>query len=194
MPTWIGGSGALAAAWYAFQTITSQRQQIGEQREFIAEQTRFMAEQQLNLQLERAELRAAADDRKWAQARQVEMLKRQFGSDNDGYTWAVTVQNPTDAILHQVEVRFGSSNLAARAVEWPAFDDPPPGVRALPGDTLTIPVDVQAARAAVRFYSPRWPRAVAHNNRPTLFFTDDGGVRWSLNSYGKLEETPDNAS
>lgn len=45
VPTWVGGTGALAAAWYAYQTITSQRQQIGEQRDFIAEQTRFMDEQ-----------------------------------------------------------------------------------------------------------------------------------------------------
>ncbi|MGP4090744.1 hypothetical protein [Streptomyces sp. KR55] len=57
VPTWIGGAGALGAAWFAYQTITSQRQQIGEQREFIAEQSRFMAEQKQNLELERVELR-----------------------------------------------------------------------------------------------------------------------------------------
>ncbi|MET8810292.1 hypothetical protein [Streptomyces sp. NPDC004546] len=33
-----------------------------------------------------------------------------------------------------------------------------------------------------------WPEVTAHNNRPTLYFTDDNGVRWALDSYGKLEE------
>lgn len=192
VPTWIGGAGALAAGWYAYQTITSQRQQLDEQRQFIGEQSRFMAEQQQNLQLERAELRAAADDRKWAQARQVAMHKLRIGPDSEGYAWVVTVQNPTDAALHQVDIRFGS-NLANVAMEWPVFDHDPSEsspARIAVGDVLTTPVPLLGAHRALRFSSHRWPQFEANANRPTLFFTDDGGLRWSLDSYGKLEEAP----
>ncbi|AMW10220.1 hypothetical protein A4E84_12285 [Streptomyces qaidamensis] len=38
MPTWIGAGGAIGAAWFAHQTMTSRRQQIGEQQEFTFEQ------------------------------------------------------------------------------------------------------------------------------------------------------------
>lgn len=76
VPTWIGAVGALAAGWFAYQTITSQRQQIGEQQAFIAEQMRFMNEQRENLRLERLALEADADDRLRAQARQVVLRHR----------------------------------------------------------------------------------------------------------------------
>ncbi|MGI3199649.1 hypothetical protein ACRJ4W_15460 [Streptomyces sp. GLT-R25] len=195
MPTWIGGAGALAAGWFAFQTIRSQREQIGEQQAFIAEQTRFMDDQRQNLELERAELRAAAEDRRWAQARQVRMHQKMVGGQPDGGGgltepdhWAVTVQNASDAPVHQLEVHFGTAYRASDAWEWPAFE--PDTLRATVGGRLAIPVFLLGPGRAVRFGSQRWSPATVHNNRPTLFFTDDGGVRWRLGSDGKLEEVP----
>jgi hypothetical protein len=195
VPTWIGGAGALAAAWYAYQTITSQRQQIGEQQEFIAEQTRFMEEQRQNLVLERAELHAAADDRRVAQARQIRMHQRMLGSEPDGMGgivgvdhWSVTVQNPSDAPVHQLEVHFGSAYIASDAWEWPAFELF--NQRASVGDRLAMPVYLLGPGRAARFHSQKWQSATVHNNRPVLSFTDDNGLRWRLDSYGKLEEAP----
>ncbi|MEU5525150.1 hypothetical protein ABZ759_32095 [Streptomyces sp. NPDC047860] len=188
VPTWIGGTGALAAAWYAYQTISSQRQQISEQQQFIAEQTRFMNEQRQNLELERAELRAVADDRRWAQARQIAMHQRRIGSDNDGHGWVVTVQNPSDASVRDVEVYFGTAYRAVRAFEWPPFDHYPQNPTDRGADPLPIPVPTLGSRRAARFVSQRWTAATAHDNRPTLYFTDDDGVRWWLDSHGKLEE------
>lgn len=196
VPTWIGAGGAIGAAWFAYQTITSQRQQIGEQQTFIAEQTRFMDEQRQNLELERAELRAVAEDRRWAQGRQVHMHQKMVGGQPDGAGgvtggpdhWAVTVQNTSDAPVHQLEVHFGTAYRASGAWEWPAFD---PNARlAGGGDPLAIPVYLLGPGRAVRFSSQRWSPATVHNNRPTLFFTDNDGVRWSLDHLGKLDEVP----
>ncbi|MEH0428832.1 hypothetical protein QBB34_21355 [Streptomyces stelliscabiei] len=200
VPTWIGGAGALAAGWFAYQTIKSQRQQLDEQRQFIGEQSRFMAEQQQNLQLERAELRAAAEDRKHAQARQVHMRHHTSGGADDGAGgrvgydhWVVVATNRSDAPLHNVEVRFGTAYIAIEVYEWPA-DRQPRDRAASRGERWTPPVHLLGPGRAALFTSQRWPEATVDNNRPTLFFTDDGGVRWSLDSYGKLEEAPDNAS
>ncbi|MFE0651354.1 hypothetical protein ACFVZH_22475 [Streptomyces sp. NPDC059534] len=60
-PTWVAGAFAAAAAYYTRGMLKSQRQQIDEQRQFIEEQS-------ANLALERAELRAQAEDRRIAQA------------------------------------------------------------------------------------------------------------------------------
>jgi len=191
VPTAVAAVFAGGAAWFAYQTIKSQRQQIGEQREFIGEQLGFMAEQRQNLELERAELRAAAEYRRWAQARQIAMHHRRTGRDSEGHGWAVTVQNPTDAPVRHVEVRFGSAYLASEAFDWPAFDPEPRDLRVIPrGDTYSLPLDLLGPGRAARFISQRWTSAIAHNNRPTLYFTDDAGARWSLDSYGKLEEMP----
>jgi hypothetical protein len=190
VPTAVAALFAGGAAWFAYQTIKSQRQQIGEQRQFIGEQLRFMADQRQNLELERAELRAVAEDRRCAQARQVAMHERQVGSDSDGHGWVVTVQNPTDTALHDVEIHFGSAYRADRAFAWPPFDHNPMNPTDTGDELLPIPVHLLGARRAVRFASQRWTSATAHNNRPTLFFTDDAGVRWSLDSYGELDEAP----
>ncbi|MFI5685888.1 hypothetical protein [Streptomyces sp. NPDC051636] len=71
VPTWLGTLFAAAAAGAAVWTMKSQRDQIREQRVFIGEQSATMA-------LERAELRAAAEDRRWAQARRVRMMQRRL--------------------------------------------------------------------------------------------------------------------
>lgn len=96
VPTWGAAVFAGGAAWFAYQTIKSQRQQIGEQRQFIAAQS-------ANLALERTELRAAAEDRKWSQARQIRMHHHEAGAATDGEAntvgadhWVVTVQNASE--------------------------------------------------------------------------------------------------
>lgn len=91
----VGGCGVRRwAAWFTYLTIRSQRKQIEEQRVFISEQS-------ANLTLERAELRAALETRRWAQAKQVTMTYRTGGhSDRDsagsmtGYDrWQAVVTN-----------------------------------------------------------------------------------------------------
>lgn len=191
VPTWIGGAGALAAGWFAFQTIQSQRQQIGEQQAFIAEQTQFMDEQRQNLELERAELRAAAEYRKWSQARQVRMEAVKVPQVENGIPsakWTVTVTNLSAIPVTNLEVRFGSAYVAAEVCEWvPEYLGEARGRR---GGRLLHPAPILGPERAARFFSQEWPAATAHNNRPVLLFTDAGGVRWRLDSYGKLEEVP----
>lgn len=180
VPTWVGAVGAIGAAWFAFQTIKSQREQIGEQREFIAEQSLFMAEQQQNLELERAEFRAQAEERKVSQARQVVMSFHTPGAHDH---WAVKVKNASDDAIHSVMVRFGEAYNALNARDEAGFYHPDGGRRA-------VPVDLIPAGHTVVFESPQMSEATVDNNRPALLFTDDSGVRWRRDSYGKLEETP----
>ncbi|MEU0459191.1 hypothetical protein ABZ322_41005 [Streptomyces sp. NPDC006129] len=196
VPTWLGAVFAAGAAGAAVWTLASQRRQISEQQEFIGEQSALMAEQRQNLELERAELRAVAEERRVAQARQIRMYQQALGGQPDGVGgitggpdhWSVTVQNPSDAPVHQLEVRFGTAYLASDAWEWPAYE--PSKMRASVGDRLALPVYVLGPRRAVRFSSQTWPPATVHNNRPVLFFTDDNGLRWRLDSHGQLEEAP----
>ncbi|KND29929.1 hypothetical protein [Streptomyces stelliscabiei] len=194
LATWVGVGCAAVAAAATVKTLLSQQQQIKEQREFIGDQRAFMAEQSSTLALERAELRAVAEDRKWAQARQVRMHQKKLGArlnaEGSGLTpndhWAVTVQNGSDTPVHQLEVIFGTSNLAADVHEWPAFT--PDQHRAEAGDRLVAPVFLLGSHRALRFVSQTWQAATLHNNPPTLFFTDGNGIRWSLDSKGKLDE------
>lgn len=188
VPTWLASVFAGGAALFAYQTIKSQREQIGEQRVFIGEQS-------ATLELERAELRAAAEDRRWAQARLVRMDHHKAGGEIDGQGvrtegdhWDVIVVNGSDAEVHRVEVRFGTAYTASEVFEWlPGWSPESPAQR---GDRLTALVDLIGPRRAARFLSQRWQAATVHNNRPTVYFTDNSGVRWSLDSYGKLEEAP----
>ncbi|MFC5217312.1 hypothetical protein [Streptomyces coerulescens] len=197
LATWVGSTFAAIAAGATLWTLKSQRDQIGEQRTFIGEQTRFMDEQRQNLELERAELRAAAEDRRSAQARQVRMHAKKYGARLDGTGqgatpddhWGVTVQNGSDASLHQLDVRFGDAHLASEVYEWPAYELG--NLRAAVGERLSRPVFLLGPRRAVRFVSQQWTGPTLHNNRPTLYFTDDGGVRWSLDMQGDLAEAPD---
>lgn len=174
------------AAWFAYQTIKSQRQQITEQRQFIAEQA-------ANLALERIELRAAAENRKWSQARQISMHHRESGGSTDGEGnitendhWEVFVRNSSDSPVHEVDVRFGTAYLAAEVYSVPST--------ALSGNNLgelwARPIHLLGPGRIARFVSQSWPAATVHNNRPQLLFADDSGIQWSLDSYGKLEEIP----
>ncbi|MFF4803426.1 hypothetical protein ACFY1U_34355 [Streptomyces sp. NPDC001351] len=185
VPTWLGTTFATAAAGAAVWTLKSQRDQIREQRVFISEQSATM-------ELERAELRATAEDRRVAQARQVRMYHSQQNADAAARSmlrrdpdaipghWSVEVVNDSEAPLRDLEVRFGSAYTAAEVYESRG------SVR---GERLTLPVAILGARRRAEFLSQRYSPATLHNNRPTLYFTDDGEVRWSLDSYGKLAET-----
>jgi hypothetical protein len=182
VPTWVGGAGALAAGWFAYQTIKSQREQIGEQRDFIREQSSFMDEQRQNLELERAELHAAAEERRWAQARKVKMESRQIPTSTGGIAqWAVEVRNDSDATIREVQVRFGTDYVAHEV--YVALGSHALGLR------LSSPALVGAGKA-VEFRSPSWQESTVHNNRPTVYFTDNDGVRWSHDWLGDLKELP----
>lgn len=188
VPTWLGASFAALAAGAAVWTLKSQRDQIGEQRDFIAEQSATLA-------LERQELRAVAEDRKWAQARHVHLHFHATGSVTDGEgnvvgddQWIATVLNSSDAPVHDVDVRFGEAHLPAEV-----YEIAPTAVHnwgASLGDRVVPPVHLLGPGRAVRFFSPRWTPTVVHNNRPSVTFTDDSGVRWALDSKGRLDEVP----
>lgn len=183
VPTWLGASFAALAAGAAVWTLKSQRDQIGEQRDFIAEQS-------ATLSLEREALRAAAEDRKWAQARQVRMAFHEAGDRADsegnwveGDHWVVTVVNTSEAPVHDVDVRFGEASRPADVYEalrrsqgWS------------PGERLVAPVHLLGPGRAAQFSSQTGSASWIHNNRPSAYFRDDSGLRWSLDSHGKLEE------
>lgn len=166
-------------------TLASQRRQISEQREFIGEQSATLA-------LERAALSAAAEDRKWEQARQVGMRQEKHGSGSTAYVagrpvsgwyWVVTVTNSSDAPLRQLEMGFGTAYVATEVHEEaviPTQSD----------ERRTHPLPLLGPNRQARFYSPRWPEATVENNRPRLIFTDDSGRRWTLDSFGSLAEAP----
>lgn len=179
-PTWVAAVFAGGAAWFAYLTIRSQRKQIEEQRVFIGEQS-------ANLTLERAELRAALETRRWAQAKQVTMTYRTGGhSDRDsagsltGYDrWQAVVTNGSDDVVTDVMVRFGDAYNALSAVEV--------GERGLPDrGHRGVPVDVIGPGRQVQFESPRWSETTVDNNRPTAWFTDAAGVTWVLDRDGAL--------
>ncbi|MER6235942.1 hypothetical protein ABT185_07680 [Streptomyces clavifer] len=180
VPTWIAAVFAGGAALFAGLTIRSQRQQITEQREFIGEQS-------ANLTLERAELRAAQEERKWAQAKQVVMTFRTAGfTEQDGAggligydRWDVHVVNGSDEPVRDVLVRFGDTYNAVEAVEMDSRHLPDEGRRG-------VPVAVMGPGRDVLFSSPRWAEATVDNNRPAVQFTDAAGAVWCLDQQGVL--------
>ncbi|MFB7832022.1 hypothetical protein [Streptomyces sp. NPDC056056] len=178
-PTWIAAVFAGLAAGFTGWTLVSQRRQIDEQRAFIGEQSS-------NLRLERAELLAAAEDRRTVQARTVLMRFDVFGEGNDGAGrpttydhWRVTFVNASNEPLRDVMVRFGQAYTGVGAVEEQALHLPDQGRR-------TLPVDVLGAHRSLTVESPRWPEATVDNNPPTAFFTDNNGQRWMLDRHAIL--------
>ncbi|GAA2448580.1 hypothetical protein GCM10010405_34920 [Streptomyces macrosporus] len=173
---------AAAAVW----TLKSQRDQIDEQREFIRQQSE-------NLALERVELRAAAQDRKVAQARRVKMSVAEFcghvfvpelGKLRGAGRLGVEVLNGSDAPIRSVQVYFG---------------DLPAGPRALrvrkeggfPEWSEVTPVPLIGAGKAYAYVSITMTPQESRENPPVVHFTDDDGVRWSLDYHGSLEEVTD---
>lgn len=182
VPTWIGGIFAGLVAVFTYFTLQSQRQQIDEQRVFIAEQSATLA-------LERQELHAAAEDRKWAQARRIRMKISVTGGESDGEgnivgydSWLVMVHNGSVAPVHDVNVRFGSAYTARETYECDELNRPV-------GLTRSAPIQLIGPGRRFAFLSPRWPENVVDRNHPQLYFKDDSGVCWRLDHHGKLEES-----
>ncbi|MCG3041560.1 hypothetical protein L7D48_13475 [Streptomyces sp. S1A] len=181
-PTWLGAVFAAMAAAAAVWTLKSQRDQIDEQRDFIRQQSE-------NLALERAELRAVADDRKREQASQVKIAAHVFRRDENGYDdemrWYVVVKNESDAPIFSLQVTLGAAGNAVEVSEARynrAYGYTTAGRRTTP------PLEVAGAGKLYRFCSEIMDREEGAANRPVLLFTDEAGVRWSLDGHGKLEE------
>lgn len=189
-PTWVAGAFAAAAAFYARGTMKSQQEQIREQRHFIEEQS-------ANLALERAELQAAADARKASQARQVELTVQLSASEavptngrgSPRYfdSLAAQVTNHSVEPLHDVTVHFGSAQ-AVDAHEARGISGGSGWWRT--GDPLELPVSLLGAGGQLMFDSGPLGADRLETERPVLFFTDNAGVRWSLDEHGSLKELP----
>ncbi|MGC5000115.1 hypothetical protein [Streptomyces sp. DT195] len=189
LATWVGSSFAAIAAGATIWTLKSQRDQIDEQRQFIAEQSSTLA-------LERAELRAAAYDRKVAQARQVEMtvkLWAQSGAPADANgepipdTFRIEVRNLSVEPIHEVAVRFGEHE-ALQASAAAEIDLLRRGLTVVAdGPRLNVPVPLVGAGRIYLFTSDPL-LAEIDRHRPALLFTDNAGVRWRLNEHGDLRE------
>ncbi|MGW0596123.1 hypothetical protein ACWD11_03145 [Streptomyces sp. NPDC002776] len=166
-PTWVAGTFAAAAAYYARGTLKSQQHQIQEQRQFIAEQS-------ANLALERSELRAVAEERRRAQADQVELQRAPY--------WRL--HNHSNAPLYDVTMMFGGRP-ATTSNELFITEGIP---RAMAGEAGGGTVPVMGAGRTFVFSTDPEP---ARDEPVSVLFTDEDGVRWSLDGHGKLEELPE---
>ncbi|WP_262702241.1 MULTISPECIES: hypothetical protein [Streptomyces] len=173
-PTWVGTGFAALAAGAAVWTLASQRRQIGEQREFIAEQS-------ANLALEREELRAAAEERRWGQARQI-VLNAVVTKGESGLTatatavWVALVRNASSVSIRNVEMRFGGESPAQTTQEKPAYE-------------VDIGHDVTIATGALySFESTRGDDEYLRQHPPVMHFEDVHGRRWQLDRFGALTD------
>lgn len=179
-PTWVAGAFAAAAAFYTRGMLKSQREQIDEQREFIREQS-------ANLELERAEFRAQAEDRKRAQAAQVRLTGQVVESGGGVHgplneTWRARVENRSGEPIKDVVVRYGPSHTSIGSY---GRNDPDGH-----GRNFGIPLAVIGANGTFCFRSPTSSNGDLSNARPTALFTDSAGVRWLLDEHGALSEAP----
>jgi multidrug efflux pump subunit AcrA (membrane-fusion protein) len=175
-PTWIAGSFAALAAYYARGTLRSQQSQIAEQRAFIAEQA-------ANLRLEREQLQAQLADRRSEQARHIRMrcqvdgaeLNDETGQLENADQWVVVVQNTSDSPIYEVEATFGD-----HAARWVNTAD-----RAGGGTVQVLGRDQRAT-----FVSPRLPPTRLMSSKPSVRFRDADGIWWRLLHDERLEEVP----
>ncbi|MEU0433709.1 hypothetical protein ABZ153_19115 [Streptomyces sp. NPDC006290] len=163
-PTWLGAVFAAAAAAAAVWTLKSQRDQIDEQRAFIAEQSATLA-------LERAALVDAATDRRREQAETIAWER---------VGWALVLTNHGRAPITDVHLQHPSGALDTGTVETTAAS-----VFGIMLDPVTEPYPVLGSGQQLGCTRPdRGPEPVV------ALFTDDSGVRWGLDEYGKLDEVP----
>ncbi|MFE1925816.1 hypothetical protein ACFW91_24995 [Streptomyces asoensis] len=182
LATWFGTSFAAIAAGATLWTLKSQRDQIGEQRRFIGEQSATLA-------LERAELRAAAEERRTSQARQVTMKTDEATTGSEGRLyWLVDVVNHSDTAIRDVQVRFGTAHTAASAHSVRMQGDLP--LQTQLGLPREQPVHTLGPGQVVQFRSPHWTPPTCDSNPPSLSFTDADGVRWTRSYHGALVEGP----
>ncbi|XUM01240.1 hypothetical protein ACQ86F_31670 [Streptomyces venezuelae ATCC 10712] len=166
-PTWVAGAFAAAAAYYTRGMLKSQRQQIEEQRDFIREQS-------ANLTLERRALVAQAEERRYAQARQVEAKRFQN---------SMRVRNNSDAAIKDVYVEFGERRAAQAVQVVPAGI----GSHELYQGDYDIPVALVGPGRHYAFVDSEegWTEDTA-----VVFFTDEDGGVWRLDQEGQLEPAP----
>jgi hypothetical protein len=162
-PTWIAGLFAATAAYYTRGMLRSQQQQIREQRAFIAEQS-------ANLSLERQALQAQAEERRYAQARLIEVQRWQN---------SLRVTNHSDAPIKDVTVTFGDRE-AAHAHHLVSAGV---GDRLVARGQFALPVDLIGPGRLYSFVDVNQQAdAVA-----VLHFTDGDGNRWQLDEHGRLD-------
>ncbi len=166
-PTWVAGAFAAAAAYYTRGMLKSQRQQIDEQREFIREQS-------ANLALERQALRAQAEERRVAHARQISASW--FGG-------MVRVLNASDAPITDVTAMFGERESVKGHEVVPAGI----GDHELLSGEYDMPVDVIGAGRTYAFAAPE----EGVEGTVCVLFSDEDGQRWRLGVDGKLESAPE---
>ncbi|MFD9047669.1 hypothetical protein [Streptomyces zaomyceticus] len=194
-PTWIAAVFAGGAAWFAGSTWVSQKRQLDllrgqveEQSGFIGEQRVLIREQSENIQLERTELRAQAEERRYLQARAVEMSAEWASAGFSGRGplpadhWEVTVRNRTAEPLRDVTVRFGDAYTPVGASLLNEHENSIEPNR-------SVPIHLVGPHRAFRIDSPRGSTGI-QNARPVLLFTDNAGVRWRLDEHGELSEVP----
>jgi hypothetical protein len=161
------------AALFAYLTIKSQREQIDEQRRFIAEQSQ-------NLQLERAEFRALAEERHRAQALEV-TLTASMARGQDGGVWQAILLNASQEPIRNVTVRFGGDMPAVEIFE----------VRAVQGEVGAVydaAVAVIGSQRRFAFKCGQMSAEALPVHPPVAQFTDAAGVSWTLDHYGDLQE------
>lgn len=166
-PTWVAGAFAAAAAYYTRGMLKSQRQQIEEQRDFIREQS-------ANLTLERRALMAQAEERRYAQARQVEAKRFQN---------SMRVRNNSDAAIKEVYVDFGDRRSVKACEVVPAGI----GSHELYQGDYEIPVALIGPGRHYAFIDSEegWTEDIA-----AVVFTDEDGGIWRLDQEGQLEPAP----
>jgi len=176
-PTWLAGVFAAFAAYYTRGTLKSQQKQIDEQRTFIGEQAH-------NLHLERQALLAAAEDRRWEQARQVHfralVTKSKGGTGPGGVrlrstaVWVGVVTNSSQAPISNVRVTFGGEAAVSVMQEKPIYES-------LTGEGCTIP-----SGGLCTFESERGEQEFLDACEPILTFTDIRGVTWHMDRFDKI--------
>jgi hypothetical protein len=188
VPTWGATIFAGAAAWAAYRTLKSQRDQIKEQREYIAAQEGVLA-------LQRDDLLADAAERRVAQARQIKLhaeltvsresivahtdLQRVRPLD----TWRVTISNESPDPVREVNVIYGRADQSLEAYETTL------GKHTTNGPSL-LPISVIGPGRRFECRSSTIPATIVKSRRPTATFTDASGRRWRLEDAGTLTELP----
>ncbi|MFJ5999647.1 hypothetical protein [Streptomyces sp. NPDC092370] len=159
-PAWVAGVFAGVAAYGAWATLRSQKREAREQREFIAKQADVLA-------LQHEQLSAFLLERRWEQARKVDLNYRYFAgvAGTNGSNVHVEVGNHSPAELHAVTAQYGP--------HWMSKVD----VRRIDGsrESLSAPVFLAPFEVA-EFIIYDVPMLLD----PHAYFTDSAGQRWHL--------------
>ncbi|MEU7428382.1 hypothetical protein [Streptomyces sp. NPDC040750] len=158
----MGGLFAGVAAYGAMATLRSQKRQIKEQRQFIADQSSV-------LELQRHELSAVKEGRRWEQARKVSC--GYAASRGNEIQW-LSVANRSSAPVYGVNVLWGGRHVNSTKVVVSRFTG---------GRTpATSPVECLNSLEEALFKPP------TGGIRADIYFTDDAGQRWHMDAAGGL--------